>query len=204
MGNAALRNSSNPGSVRDPKTGYTLGLLDYYRQKRSQGKGSAYNFVHVLRRMADPIFAGAVPDIYTNFLAISRFYEYLEMIIQSGHAHEVDVPLAGEMDRPYPNRPNGFLGAICAACPERGVNMPFLVNHLIAAFITLDGNYKQNLFFKRDDGSDTALTDGRMHFSLQAEYVKIAKIHVVAKEDTVSGFVQCTNRSLTTITGTAL
>ncbi|KAJ6632013.1 hypothetical protein B0H10DRAFT_2206416 [Mycena sp. CBHHK59/15] len=179
-----------PGSVKDPKTGYTLSLLDYYRQERSQGKGSAYNFVHVLRRMADPIFAGSVPDIYTNFLAISRFYEYLGMIIQSGHAHEVDVPLPGEMDCPYPNRPNGFLGAICAACPERGVNMPFLVKspsylcHLIAAYKTLDGNYKQNLFFKHDDGSDTALTDGRMHFPPQAEYVEIAKTHVVAKEDT--------------------
>ncbi|KAJ6521648.1 hypothetical protein DFH09DRAFT_1097632 [Mycena vulgaris] len=133
---------------------------------------------------------GCSLDIYTNFLAISRFYEYLGMIIQSGHAHEVDVPLAGEMDRLYPNRPNGFLGAICAACPERSVNMAFLVKspnylrHLIAAFITLDGNYKQNLFFKRDDSSDPALTDGRMHFPLQAEYVEIAKTDVVAKEDT--------------------
>jgi hypothetical protein len=50
-----------PGSVKEPKTGYTLGLLDYHRQQRNQGKGSAYNFVHVLRRMADPFFAGAVP-----------------------------------------------------------------------------------------------------------------------------------------------
>jgi hypothetical protein len=50
-----------PGSVEDPKTGYTLGLLEYYREERNQGKGSAYNFVHVLQRMADPFFAGAVP-----------------------------------------------------------------------------------------------------------------------------------------------
>ncbi|KAJ7889258.1 hypothetical protein B0H13DRAFT_1888093 [Mycena leptocephala] len=50
-----------PGSIKEPKTGYTLGLLEYYRQVRSQGKGSAYNFVHVLQRMADPFFAGSVP-----------------------------------------------------------------------------------------------------------------------------------------------
>ncbi|KAJ6623198.1 hypothetical protein B0H10DRAFT_1944174 [Mycena sp. CBHHK59/15] len=185
-----LRAGIFPGSIKEPKTGYTLGLLDYYRQQRSQGKGSAYNFVHVLRRMADPIFAGSVPDIYANFLAITRFYEYLGIIIQTGHAHEVDVPLPGEADRPYPNRPKGFLGAICAACPERGVNMPLLVKcrsylrHLISTNKTLDGNYKQNLFFKRDDGSDTALTDGKMHFPLQAEYEDIVKTHVVAKEDT--------------------
>ncbi|KAJ6551103.1 hypothetical protein B0H10DRAFT_1968575 [Mycena sp. CBHHK59/15] len=192
-----LRAGIFPGSIKEPKTGYTLGLLDYYRQQRSQGKGSAYNFVHVLRCMADPIFAGSVPDIYANFLAITRFYEYLRIIIQTGHAHEVDVPLPGEADGPYPNQPKGFLGAICAACPERGVNMPSLSSagvtfammlmntiHLISTNKTLDGNYKQNLFFKRDDGSDTALTDGKMHFPLQAEYEDIVKTHVVAKEDT--------------------
>ncbi|KAJ7020991.1 hypothetical protein C8F04DRAFT_878441, partial [Mycena alexandri] len=42
-----------PGSVKEPGTGYTLGLLEYYRQQRSQGKGSAYNFVLVLQRQAD-------------------------------------------------------------------------------------------------------------------------------------------------------
>ncbi|KAJ7016505.1 hypothetical protein C8F04DRAFT_981397, partial [Mycena alexandri] len=173
-----------PGSVKDLQTGYTVRLLDYYRQERSQGKGSAYNFALVLQRLADPFFADAVPNIYANFLAITRFYEYLQMVIQSGHAVGVDVPLPGEIDRPYPNRPIGFLGSICAACPERGVNMPLILNHLTAVFLTLDGNFKQNLFFKRDDGSDVALTDGRMHFPLQVEYEEMVKNHVVAKEDT--------------------
>ncbi|KAJ6447386.1 hypothetical protein C8R47DRAFT_1085292 [Mycena vitilis] len=187
-----------PGSVKDPKTGYTLGLLDYYRQGRSQGTGSAYDFVHVLRRTADPIFAGSVPDIYINFLAISRFYEYLGMVMQSGHAHDVDVPLLDEADRPYPHRPEGFLGAICAACPERGVNMPLLVKsptylrHTFALHGTLDGCFKQNLFIKRDDGSDIALTDGRMHFPAQTEYAQITKDHVVAKKYTVTHIIPST------------
>jgi hypothetical protein len=56
-----LRAGIFPGSVKGPKTGYTLGLLDYYREQRSQGKGSAYNFVHVLQRMADPFFEDSVP-----------------------------------------------------------------------------------------------------------------------------------------------
>src|ERR1700761_8227974 len=56
-----LRAGIFPGSVKEPKTGYTLSLLEYYRQERSQGKGSAYNFVHVLQRMADPFFEDAVP-----------------------------------------------------------------------------------------------------------------------------------------------
>ncbi|KAJ7032235.1 hypothetical protein C8F04DRAFT_959320 [Mycena alexandri] len=178
-----------PGSVKYPKTGYTLGLLKYHRQQRSQGKGSAYNFVLVLQRMADPYFAGAVPDIYANFLAITRFYKYLEIKIQSGQAFDLDIPLPGEESRPYPNRPNGYLGVNCAACPERGVNMPFIVKlprylrHTVNQNITLDGNFKANLFFKRDDGSDTALTDGMMYFPNQAEFAHLAKTYVIPEED---------------------
>ncbi|KAJ7857183.1 hypothetical protein B0H13DRAFT_1641118 [Mycena leptocephala] len=187
-----------PGSVKDPKTGYTLGLLQYHRQQRSQGKGSAYNFALVLQRMADPFFAGAVPDIYGNFLAISRFYEYLQVTIERGEAHGLDIPLPGEVDRPYPNRPEGFLGINCAACPERGVNMPMVVSvprylrHLISQSLTLDGNWKANLFFKRDDGSDTALTDGKMHFPKQKEFEEFAKTYVVPDDDKVNQFQCCT------------
>ncbi|KAF8185771.1 hypothetical protein K438DRAFT_1836272 [Mycena galopus ATCC 62051] len=114
--------------------------------------------------MADPFFEDAVPDIYTNFLAITRFHQHLDVIIH-----------------PYPNRPVDF---------ERGVNMPFIVNvltylqHLISQWVTLDGNYKANLFYKRDDGSNMALTDGRMYFPKQTEFEEMAKLHVVNQEDT--------------------
>ncbi|KAF7347018.1 CxC2 domain-containing protein [Mycena venus] len=184
-----LRAGIFPGSVKEPKTGYTLGLLEYYRQQRNQGKGSAYNFVQVLQRMADPFFAGAVPDIYINFLAITRFHQHLDIIMRRGHAHGLDVALPGEPNRLYPNRPIGYLGLQCAACPERGVNMPLLVNvpkylrHLISQHYTLDGNFKANLFFKHDDGSDVALTDGKMYFPSQKEFEGIAKTYIVSEED---------------------
>ncbi|KAJ7863691.1 hypothetical protein B0H13DRAFT_1638013 [Mycena leptocephala] len=186
-----LRAGIFPGSVLEPKTGYTLGLLDYHHQQRNQGKGSAYNFVLVLQRMADPFFAGAVPDIYANFLAITCFYESLKITMESGQAHGLDEALAGEADRPYPNRPKGFLGINCGACPERGVNMPFIVDvpsylrHLISIFRSLDGNYKLNLFFKRDDGSDKAITDGVMYFPTQTEFDEIANTYVVPDEDKI-------------------
>ncbi|KAJ6517202.1 hypothetical protein C8R47DRAFT_960607 [Mycena vitilis] len=178
-----------PGSVKSPKTGYTLGLLEYYRQERNQGKGSPYNFVLVLQRLADPFFEGSVPDIYTNFLAVTRFHQHLDILMRRGHAHGVEEPLPGESQRPYPNRPMGFLGLNCVACPERGVNMPLRVDtprylrHMIALWLTLDGNFKANLFYKRDDGSDKALTDGNMYFPSQAEFDAIAKAYVVSEED---------------------
>ncbi|KAJ7823894.1 hypothetical protein B0H14DRAFT_2597646 [Mycena olivaceomarginata] len=176
-----------PGSIKDPGTGYTLGLLQYHRQQRSQGKGSAYNFVLVLQRLADPNFANR--DIYKNFLAITRFYENIQIIIESGEGHGLDIPLAGEVGRPYPNRPKGFLGLVCAMCPEPGVNMPLLVHmppylqHLTSLFQSLDGNYKACLFFKRDNGSDTALTDGNMYFAKQAEFELFLKTYVIPEED---------------------
>ncbi|KAJ6619747.1 hypothetical protein B0H10DRAFT_1946569 [Mycena sp. CBHHK59/15] len=178
-----------PRSIKDPKTGYTLGLLEYYREQRSQGKGSAYNFVHVLQRMADPFFVGSVPDIYIKFLVITRFHEHLGIVMRRGHAHRVDELLPGEVDCPYPNRPIGYLGLQCGACPEHGVNMPLVVHvpkylrHCIAQHQTIDGNFKANLFFKRDDGSNIALTDGRMYFPKQAEFERIAKMYVVPEED---------------------
>ncbi|KAJ7202505.1 hypothetical protein GGX14DRAFT_352357 [Mycena pura] len=176
-----LRAGIFPGSVKEPKTGYTLRVLEFYHQLRNQGKGSAYNFVLVLQRLADPFFADSVPDIYINFLAITRFHRYLDIIMRRGHAHRLDDPLPGERDRPYPNRPVGFLGLQCAACPERGVNMPLTVNesrHLVSQHLTLDGNFKANLFYKRDDGSDTALTDGKMYFPSQTEFDGIAESYV--------------------------
>ncbi|KAJ7506195.1 hypothetical protein B0H11DRAFT_1707377 [Mycena galericulata] len=184
-----LRAGIFPGSVKEPKTGYTLGVLEFWRQLRSQGKGSAYNFVLVLQRMADPFFAGSVPDIYINFLAITRFHQHLDIIMRRGHAHGLDEPLPGEANRPYPNRPIGFLGVLCAACPEKGVNMPLVVKikrylrHLESQNRTIDGNFKANQFFKRDDGSDTALTDGNMYFPNQMEFERIAKEYVVEEED---------------------
>ncbi|KAJ7027260.1 hypothetical protein C8F04DRAFT_1189696 [Mycena alexandri] len=132
-----------PGSVMQAGTGYTIPFL-------------LVQFWWVV-----------VDNIYANFLVISRFYEYLQMVIQSGHALDVDVPLLGKSDRPYPNRPNGFLGSICAACPERGVNMPFILKSPTPGYLR-----------------DVALTDGRMHFPLQVEYEEMVKNHVVAKEDT--------------------
>ncbi|KAF7319998.1 CxC2 domain-containing protein [Mycena kentingensis (nom. inval.)] len=182
-----LRAGVFPGSVggktasTPPKTGYTMQLLDYYEQAQNQGKGSAYDFVLVLQRLADPFFSDSVPDVYANFLAITRFHQYIVTLLRRGHAHGLATPLPGETERPYAHRAIDFMGQICAACPERGVNMPLTVNvptylrHLISQNLTLDGNYKANLFYKRDDGTQISLTDGRMLFPKKAAYTKFTK-----------------------------
>ncbi|KAJ6486015.1 hypothetical protein DFH09DRAFT_948988 [Mycena vulgaris] len=181
-----------PGSIKDPKTGYTLGLLEHYRQARNQGKGSAYNLVRVLQRLADPHFKNVVPDIYANFLMVIQYHQYLDILLKRGGAHQPDTPLPGELGRPYPNSAKGYLGMPCGACPERGINMPLVVTcpsylcHLISRFYTIDGNFKMNLHFKRNNGTDMALTDGDMYFPLQTLFDTIKKTYVVPDEDKVS------------------
>ncbi|KAJ7860101.1 hypothetical protein B0H14DRAFT_3446292 [Mycena olivaceomarginata] len=51
------------------------------------------------------------------------------------------------------------------------------------ALQSLDGNYKACLFFKRDNRSDTALTDGNMYFAKQAEFELVLKTYVIPEED---------------------
>ncbi|KAJ7693111.1 hypothetical protein B0H14DRAFT_2651484 [Mycena olivaceomarginata] len=55
--------------------------------------------------------------------------------------------------------------------------------HLISLFQSLDRNYKACLFFKRDNGSDTALTDGNMYFAKQAEFELFLKTYAIPEED---------------------
>ncbi|KAJ6535408.1 hypothetical protein B0H10DRAFT_1858653, partial [Mycena sp. CBHHK59/15] len=55
-----LRAGIFPGSVSEPKTGYTLGLLDYHCQQRNQGRVPR-TILSLFCKMADPFFAGAVP-----------------------------------------------------------------------------------------------------------------------------------------------
>ncbi|KAJ7018233.1 hypothetical protein C8F04DRAFT_1277911 [Mycena alexandri] len=158
-----LRAGIFPGSVKEPKMGFTLILLELFRQYRCQGKSSAYNFALVLQRMTDSFFGDSVPDIYDSLLLVSRFHQYLDILIRRGHAHDVDG---------------------ISACNAQHINISVGSLHLIAHNMTLNGNFKANLFFKRDKGSETALTDGRMYFALESEYQKITKEHVVHKEDT--------------------
>ena len=49
----------------------------------------------------------------------------------------------------------------------------------------LDGNFKSNLFYKRDNGTDKALTDGRMYFPPQKDFEDFANSYVVKAEDKV-------------------
>jgi hypothetical protein len=43
-----------------------------------------------------------------------------------------------------------------------------------------------DLFFKRDDGREIALTEGKMYFPSQAKFDAMAKAYVVSQEDTVN------------------
>ena len=58
-------------------------------------------------------------------------------------------------------------------------------SHLISRYLTKDGNFKLNLFWKRDDGTDIPLTDAIMYFAGLEEYARVTKEIRIAKEDKV-------------------
>jgi hypothetical protein len=52
--------------------------------------------------------------------------------------------------------------------------------------MSTDGNFKLNLFFKRDNGTDITFTDGNMYFPRQIEFDRLVKQFVVSEEDKVN------------------
>ncbi|KAJ7651894.1 hypothetical protein B0H17DRAFT_1215108 [Mycena rosella] len=63
------------------------------------------------------------------------------------------------------------------------VDVPTYLQHLISQHETLDGKFKANLFYKRNNWSDTALTDGKMYFPFPKEFERIAKAYIISEED---------------------
>ncbi|KAJ6489140.1 hypothetical protein C8R45DRAFT_1097462 [Mycena sanguinolenta] len=61
--------------------------------------------------------------------------------------------------------------------------VPEYLQHNISLCHGLDGNFKANQFFKRDDGFDRSLTNGIMYFPEEVEYARVKKQIRIAKED---------------------
>ncbi|KAF7326033.1 CxC2 domain-containing protein [Mycena kentingensis (nom. inval.)] len=62
-------------------------------------------------------------------------------------------------------------------------SVPSYLRHLFSEHIAFDGNFKQNLFYKRDNGSDIRITDGRMYFPSQEEAERVQQNYVINPED---------------------
>ncbi|KAJ7223432.1 hypothetical protein GGX14DRAFT_557999 [Mycena pura] len=162
-----LRAGIFPATLQAPQTGFTLRVLEQWREYRHQGQLSMWDFVRILQRLADPWIPTSIPDVSKWFDNINRIFQYLDTRLTRGERHGADDVLPGDTERAYPHRPLGYLGTV----------------HLRAEYMTLDGNFKANLFYKRDNGTDHALTDGRMYFPQQKDFEAFAKTHVVKDAD---------------------
>ncbi|KAJ7052995.1 hypothetical protein C8F01DRAFT_1331136 [Mycena amicta] len=184
-----LRAGIFPATFDSPQTGFTLRLLEGWREYRHQGHLSMWDFVHILQRLSDAWFPDTVPDFSKYFDNISCLFHYLDTLLARSHKHGADDVLGDATERAYPHRPVGYLGTVCAACPEPGVNMrlhfsvPKYMRHLVSEHITFDGNFKANLFYKHDNGTDAALTDGTMYFPPREAFEEFAQCYVVDDED---------------------
>ncbi|KAJ7200799.1 hypothetical protein GGX14DRAFT_324899, partial [Mycena pura] len=177
-----------PASTDTP-TRFTFHVLERWKYYRHQGHLSMWDFMQIMQRLTDAWLPDSIPDPSKYFDNVSRFFNYLQTKVSRGQYHGGDEVLPGDNERAFPHRPLGYLGTVCAACPQPGVNMPLVVSiptylrHLHSEHITLDGNFKANLFYKRDNGTDEALTDGRMYFPPQREFEAYAKSYLVNPDD---------------------
>ncbi|KAJ7186311.1 hypothetical protein GGX14DRAFT_581134 [Mycena pura] len=149
-----------PASTDTPKTGFTFQVLDRWKHYRHQGHLSMWDFIRILQRLTDAWLPDLVPDPSKYFDNVTRFFNYLQTKLSRGQYHGGDEVLPGEPGRAFPHRPPGYLGTC-----------------------TLDGNFKANLFYKRDNGTDEALTDGRMYFPPQREFEAYAQAYVANPAD---------------------
>ncbi|KAJ3779925.1 hypothetical protein GGU10DRAFT_337611, partial [Lentinula aff. detonsa] len=134
-------------------------------------KITAYDYVRALRRLTDNVFTGNVPDVYRQFLFVTRIWPLLEAEKRFGRLH------GNGMNEMYPRRPKDNLMVYCLTCPEPEVNMetdwentPWELRHLITIFDTVDGNFKTGNYDKHNGPNDVSLFAGRAYMPDQKRH----------------------------------
>ncbi|KAJ6596536.1 hypothetical protein B0H10DRAFT_1828264, partial [Mycena sp. CBHHK59/15] len=166
-----------------PSTMHTVSMAFTFRVLK-KFNSSTYDFVGSLARMTDNAFTEDVPDVYENFICVSRLWGVLAMEKHLGQVHGIDDVLT--------HHPKGNLVLMCPLCPEPSFNMdPHLRDlppHLrfmvfIAIFRdTLDGNFHCNKGKKNTDPTDVSLSEGKSYFPHNEELKSILKNAPVTKE----------------------
>ncbi|KAJ3792384.1 hypothetical protein GGU11DRAFT_750096 [Lentinula aff. detonsa] len=160
-----------PATVAEPQTAFTFGTLRNWQLITLQSKITAYDYVRALRRLTDNVFTGNVPDVYRQFLFVTRIWPLLEAEKRFGRLH------GNGMNEMYPRRPKDNLMVYCLTCPEPEVNMetdwentPWELRHLITIFDTVDGNFKTGNYNKHNDPNDVSLFAGQAYMPDQKHH----------------------------------
>ncbi|KAH9884219.1 hypothetical protein C8Q73DRAFT_644132 [Cubamyces lactineus] len=148
-----------PASWKQPRTAYTITLLESYHLLSLQTHCSAEDFYTYLRRKTDNVAPKTVPDRYRELSNSAREFAYLRQCKR-----------AGEM--PGKTTTRGSLTVKCPCCPQPGINMRVNwkdrcadYSYLDALFYSIDGNFRQSQRNKPMDKNDVALSRGAGYFA---------------------------------------
>ncbi|KAJ3999555.1 hypothetical protein F5050DRAFT_1709609 [Lentinula boryana] len=123
-----------PATVKDPQSAFTLNLLRQWDLFNLQSKITVYQFMLSLRQLTDNVFTGNVPDLYKQFLFVTRIWPWIQMEKRIGSLY------GDGMTECFPHCPKDNVMNFCPACPDADVNMED--GHIHSSRITIDGNMK--------------------------------------------------------------
>ncbi|KAF9006891.1 hypothetical protein BDZ89DRAFT_965772 [Hymenopellis radicata] len=163
-----LRSEVFPATIRHPKTGITLRLLETFDKISSSGKLSIYEHYQGLERLTDNTRIDLPKSRYKAYARVNRQFAHLTMLKRSGR---------GSVKDGIETTNAGDLAVRCPACPREGVNLPedwqslppetqFLYRLLLA----LDANFRlKNL--RRPGTHDPGLHSGLAYFVETMDYL---------------------------------
>ncbi|KAI0664425.1 hypothetical protein C8Q70DRAFT_905479 [Cubamyces menziesii] len=165
-----------PASWKEPRTAYTISLLQSCHLLSLQTHCSTEDFYTYLRRLTDNVDPSSVPDRYRELSASMREYAYLRACKRAGRDPDREIPCGG-------------LTVQCPCCPQPGINMrpgwearQQEYGYVDALFYSIDGNFRQNVRNKAMDKDDVALTRGAGYFASTEDFQRYVK-HIGKPEE---------------------
>ncbi|KAG2002277.1 hypothetical protein CC2G_004478 [Coprinopsis cinerea AmutBmut pab1-1] len=107
-----LRMKLYPASVRTVRSVATFALLDDYHMNQVECYSSTYNYFAKLRRMTNKAYPQTAPNRYRELARMGRQWIHLKNLKWFGFGHTEGEPADGD------------LALFCAACPQKGINVP--------------------------------------------------------------------------------
>ncbi|KAI1790343.1 hypothetical protein LXA43DRAFT_1095489 [Ganoderma leucocontextum] len=152
-----------PASVQQPKTVFTIRVLDDFLLSNKECKTAARNYYNKLRRTTNPAFPHMVPDRYKELLRVSRQWRNQQMRKTAGFGHRQDSIGPGD------------LAICCPACPQPDINLPEGWENdenqwKYTRSVVLDGNFSAQHRKMRKPEDDVAIADGHVFMVTDGPY----------------------------------
>ncbi|KAL1749560.1 hypothetical protein FB107DRAFT_280582 [Schizophyllum commune] len=175
-----LRNRWFPATSIDPETCATFDILDFLRLASVHANVNAHNFHKVLQSRTDPLRLKWLPDREKAIGRMGREYSYCLRLKRAGQ---------GQTKTGVADTKPAALAVRCWACPRIGYNMPEGWNmrdekdmYLFQTILAMDANFRLKNRIRKNERTDSGLSDGRGLFVQTAPYKEHIASYVSEKD----------------------